>query len=367
MSIPHAIRTWLTERLGLRYPIVQAPMAGGPTTPELVAAVGNAGALGSFGFAYTDAPTIEKQVEAARAATRAPIHINLFVENVPPPPSDEAMRAALAALEPMYAALKVEALQRVDPPYSPDLGSQVRAVLSVRPAVLSMHFHQLSAQAIGDARAQGILVAASATNLAEARHIESLGVDFIIAQGAEAGGHRGTFIGNAEESMIGTLALVRTLVRNCSVPIVAAGGIMDGAGLAAALALGACGAQMGTAFLPVTESGAPEVHKRALFEHADGLTAVTRAFSGRPARGIRNAFIRRAETENIPILPFPVQNKATGPLRAAAAKQGNPDYVSLWAGQAYSLARRMSAGDLVRTIVAEYDEAAQNVVKAARG
>ncbi|MPZ45468.1 MAG: DUF561 domain-containing protein [Betaproteobacteria bacterium] len=367
MSVPHTIRTWLTERLGLRYPIVQAPMAGGPTTPELVAAVGNAGALGSFGFAYTEAAAMQQQMEAARAATRAPIHINLFVENVPPPPSEEAMHASLNALVPMYAALGVQVPQRIDPPYCPDLDTQVCAVLALRPGVLSMHFNQLSAQTIADARAQGIVVAAAATSLAEARHIESLGVDFIIAQGAEAGGHRGTFLGAAAESMIGTLALVRTLVRNCSVPIVAAGGIMDGAGLAAALALGACGAQMGTAFLAVKESGASELHKRALFEHADAATTITRAFSGRPARGIRNAFIARAEADNIPLLPFPVQNKATGPLRAAAAKQNNPDYVSLWAGQAYTLARRMGAAELVRTIVAEYDEASQNLVKAARG
>jgi nitronate monooxygenase len=367
MSNPNAIRTWLTERIGLRYPIIQAPMAGGPTTPELVAAVGNAGALGSFGFAYTEAAAIEAQMQAARATTRAPIHVNLFVENAPPAVSDEAMRAALEALEPLYAAVGAEPPQRVDPPYCPDLDSQLRAVLAARPAVLSMHFRQLTAERIADARAQGIAVAAAATSLAEARHIESLGVDFIIAQGAEAGGHRGTFIGAAEESMIGTLALVRTLVRHCSVPIVAAGGIMDGAGLAAVLALGACAAQMGTAFVPVTESGAPELYKRAFFEHAEGATTITRAFSGRPARGIRNAFVRHAESANMPVLPFPIQNKATGPLRAAAAKQNNPDYVSLWAGQAYPLARRMSAAELVRTIVAEYDEAAQKLVRAARG
>lgn len=367
MSAPHTIRTWLTERLGLRYPIVQAPMAGGNTTPELVAAVGNAGALGSFGFAYTEPAAMKAQMETARAATQAPIHINLFVENVPPAPSDEAMRAALDALKPMYEALGVQAPQRIDPPYAPDLDAQVRAALALRPAMLSLHFRQLSAATIADARAQGILVAACATNLAEARHIESLGVDLIVAQGAEAGGHRGTFMGSPEDSMIGTLALVRTLVRNCSVPIVAAGGIMDGAGLAAVLALGACGAQMGTAFVPSTECGAPEAHKRALFEHADAATTITRAFSGRPARGIRNEFIRRAEAQNIPVLPFPVQNKATGPLRAAAAKQNNPDYVSLWAGQGFTLARRMGAAELVRAIVNEYDEATQALVKAARG
>lgn len=367
MSVPHTIRTWLTERLGLRYPIVQAPMAGGTNTPELVAAVGNAGALGSFGFAYADPAAMEQQMAEARAATRAPIHINLFVESVPAPPSDEAMHAALHALDPMYAALGAKTPERIDPPYAPDLDAQASAAIALRPGVLSMQFHQLSARTIADARAQGILVAAAATSLAEARHIESLGVDFIIAQGAEAGGHRATFMGEAEDSMIGTLALVRTLVRHCSVPIVAAGGIMDGAALAAVLALGACGAQMGTAFVPVNESGASEAHKRALFEHADGVTTVTRAFSGRPARGIRNAFIRRAETENMPILPFPVQNKATGPLRAAAAKQDNPDYVSLWAGQAFTLARRTAAADLVRAIVEECDDASQTLIRAVRG
>ena len=367
MAVPHTIRTWLTDRLGLRYPIIQAPMAGGTTTPELVAAVGNAGALGSFGFAYTEPAAMREQMEAARALTRAPIHVNLFVEDQPAPPSEAEMRAALDALRPMYQALGTEPPQRVEAPYAPDLDAQVEAAIALRPAVLSMHFRQLSAERIADARANGILVAASATTLAEARHIESLGVDYIIAQGAEAGGHRGTFLGGPEESMIGTLALVRTLVRHCSLPIVAAGGIMDGAGLAAVLALGACGAQMGTAFVPVTESGAPEAHKRGLFEHADAATTITRAFSGRPARAIPNAFVRHAHANGIPILPFPVQNKATGPMRAAAAKQNNPDYVSLWAGQAYTLARRTGAAELVRAIVAEYDEAAQRLVRSARG
>ncbi|MCC6534367.1 MAG: nitronate monooxygenase [Burkholderiales bacterium] len=367
MSVPHSIRTWLTERLGVRYPIIQAPMAGGPTTAELVAAVGNAGALGSLGLAYAEPAAMRAQVEAVRALTPAPIHINLFVENAPAPPSTSQMRAALAALEPMYAALGIAAPRQTDAPFAPDLDAQVQAAIALRPAVLSTHFRQLTAGTIAELRARNILVAACATNLAEARHVESLGVDFIIAQGAEAGGHRGTFIGAAEDSMIGTMALVRTLVRECSLPVVAAGGIMDGAGLAAALALGACAVQMGTAFLPVEESGASEAHKQALFERTDAGTTITRAFSGRPARGIRNAFIERAATEHFPLLPFPIQNKATAPLRAAAAKQGNADFLSLWAGQGYTLARRMRAADLVRTLAEEYDEASQALLRAMRG
>src|SRR5512139_2122618 len=253
METPRSIRTWLSERLGLRYPIIQAPMAGGPTTAALVAAVGNAGALGSFGFAYTDAKTMREQMQAARSLTSAPIHVNLFVENSPAPPSDDEMQAALRALRPMYETLGVPPPERVEPPYAPDFGAQLEAALDLQPAVLSMHFRQLTPEHIRAAHARGILLAASATTLAEARHIESLDVDFVIAQGAEAGGHRGTFIGPAEDAMIGTLALVRLIARHCRLPVVAAGGIMDGAGLAAVMALGASGAQLGTAFLPVDE------------------------------------------------------------------------------------------------------------------
>jgi len=364
-AAPHSIRTWLSQRLGLHYPIIQAPMAGGPTTPALVAAVGAAGGLGSFGFAYTDADGMKQQVAAVRAATSAPIHINLFVENEPAPPTAQELEAALRALQPMYEAVGVPVPTAVEPPYAPDFEAQLEAAIELRPAVLSMHFRQITPAHIAAAHARGIVLAASATSLAEAWYIESLGVDLVIAQGAEAGGHRGTFIGPAEDSMIGTAALVRLIARNCALPVVAAGGIMDGAGLAAALALGACGAQLGTAFLPVEESGAAEVHKRALFERSDAGTTITRAFSGRPARSIRNAFVDRAEAERLPVLPFPIQNKATGPLRAAAARQGNADYVSLWAGQAYPLARRMSAAELVHAIAAEYHEAARALIRAA--
>ena len=367
MSVPHRIRTWLTERLGMRYPIIQAPMAGGPTTPQLVAAVGNAGALGSFGFAYTEPEAMRSQCAVARTLTTAPIHINLFVDTPAAQPAAQDIEQALAALRPMYAAVGATAPATVTAPFAPDLDAQVAAVLDIRPEVFSMHFNQLGKDALAELRARGIVIETTVTNVAEARHAQELGLDFVVAQGAEAGGHRGTFIGTAEDSMIGTLALVRTITRSCSIPVVAAGGIMDGAGLAAVLALGACGAQIGTAFLPVDESGAPDVHKRSLFDSSDAATAVTSAFSGRPARGIRNAYIQQAEADRFPILPFPVQNRATGPLRAAAAKQGNRDYLSLWAGQAYSLARKMSAGELVETIAAEYDEAAQELIRAARG
>jgi len=367
MNPPSIIRTWLSERLGLRYPIIQAPMAGGPSTPELVAAVGNAGGLGSFGFAYTEPAGMERQVAKARSLTQAPFLINLFVENPPPPPAAEAVRAAVLGLEPLYRTLGAEPPQRIEPPYAPDFDAQLRTALASKPAVLSTHFHRLQPDAIAAAHAEGILVAASATTLAEAQRIEALGADFIIAQGAEAGGHRATFMGDPRDGLVGTLALTRLLVRHCNSPIVAAGGIMDGAGLAAALALGACGVQMGTAFVPTEESGASEAHKQGLFAFPEADTTITNAFSGRPARSIRNAFVRHAERAQPPVLPFPVQTLATAPLRAAAAKRNDPDYVSLWAGQAYPLARRTGAGELIRSIAAEYEEAMQKLVRTLRG
>lgn len=366
MSAPNAIDTWLTQRIGLRYPVIQAPMAGGPTTPALVAAVGKAGALGSFGFAYTQPAAMREQFAAARALTEAPIHINLFVERTPAPPDEASMHATLSALRPMHEHLGIAPPAPVAAPYAPCLEEQIEAALALKPALLSTHFGALPTALIERAHAQGTLVAASATSVDDAMALQNRGVDLIIAQGAEAGGHRGTFHSDADDAMIGTLALTRMIVRRCAVPVVAAGGIMDGEGLAAALALGACGAQLGTAFLPVDESGAPSVHQRALFERTDAGTTLTRAFSGRPARGIRNAFTEYARTRPFPLLAFPIQNKATAALRARASQQGDGEYMSLWAGQGYPLARRMNAADLVRSIAEEYGRAVERLAEAVR-
>jgi len=366
MSAPDAITTWLTERIGIRYPIIQAPMAGGPTTPALVAAVGAAGALGSFGFAYTEPAGMRDQVAAARALTDAPVHINLFVEHAPDTPDEATMLAALDALSPLHERIGIAPPGVIAAPYAPSIDDQVQAALALKPALLSTHFGSLSPLLIERAHAQGTLVAASATNLHDALKLQSLGIDLIIAQGAEAGGHRGTFHPQADDAMIGTLALTRMMVRRCTVPVVAAGGIMDGEALAAVLALGACGAQLGTAFLPVDESGAPAAHQQALFDRRDDSTTITRAFSGRPARGIRNAFTEYARTRPFPLLPFPIQNKATAALRARATQQGDRDYMSLWAGQAYPLARRLSAAALVSALAEEYSHAAERLANAVR-
>ena len=223
--------------------------------------------------------------------------------------------------------------------------------------MLTSHFSPFASEVIRDACKGGIVVGGSATTLEEALELEAKGVDFIIAQGAEAGGHRGTVAGAREVGLIGVLALTRLIVKRTRLPVVAAGGIMDGAGIAAVLALGAQAAQIGTAFIASPESGAPEQHKKSLFNLSANGTAITRAFSGRAARAIRNRFVEDAEKAGGPILPFPAQNKLTVPLRAESNKLGIPDYVALWAGQGYPLATAEPAGELIRRLMNEAEEA----------
>jgi nitronate monooxygenase len=350
------LSTPLAKRLGIKAPIFQAPMAG-VTTAQLVIEVGKAGALGGFGAAYTEPAALRQAVEEVRAAANVPIHVNLFVETPPAPVSDEALRAAAKALAPVFSQLEMKPPEHLPPPYAPDLSAQIENALALRPAVLTSHFNPFAAEVIRDARKRGIVVGGSATTLEEALALEAQGVDFIIAQGTEAGGHRGTFSGAREVGLVGVLALTRLIVKRTRIPVVAAGGIMDGAGVAAVLALGAQAAQIGTAFIACPESGAPAQHKQAVLSmHANG-TAITNAYSGRPARSIRNRFIEHAEKAGGPVLPFPAQHKLTAPLRAESNKLGMPDYVALWAGQGYPLATAERAGDLIARWMKEAEEA----------
>jgi nitronate monooxygenase len=255
---------------------------------------------------------------------------------------------------PAFKGLGVPIPETLPPPYCPDLSAQIETALALRPAVLSFHLNPFSPEVIREAKKRGILVGGSATTLEEAQALEALDMDFIIAQGAEAGGHRGSFSGAAEVGMIGTLPLTRMIVKRCRTPVVAAGGIMDGAGIAAVLALGAQAAQMGTALVPATESGAPSQHKKAVLNPSSKGTAITHAFSGRPARSIRNRLIE--DTERGPFLPFPAQLKLTTPLRVESSRQGTPEYVALWAGQAYPLATEGGAGELIARWMKEAEE-----------
>jgi nitronate monooxygenase len=347
------LHTPLCDLLGTRLPIIQAPMAGGVTTPALVAAASKAGALGSFGFAYTQPEAMQREVEAVRALTGAPINLNFFVNAQPAPVTPESQRGAIAALAPYYQTLGLPAPTPVRAPYAPDLNAQLAMAEDLKPAVLTFHLNDLPAARLDRLRALGIRTGGSATCVAEALHLEALGVDFIVAQGAEAGGHRGTFQRDPYDAMTGAMALTRLIVRAVNIPVVAAGGIMDGAGIAAALALGAQGAQLGTAFIPCTESGAPRIHKESLLTAREDTTMVTEKFTGKPARGLANRFMREMQSRNAPQLAFPAQGALSGPLRAAAGKAGNPDVLAMWAGQAAPLSRELSTAQLVATLEQE--------------
>jgi nitronate monooxygenase len=224
-----------------------------------------------------------------------------------------------------------------------------------------VHLSDLEIERIERLKKLGILVGGSATCIAEARRLEELGFDFVIAQGGEAGGHRGSYLRDPYQSLTGTLALTRLLVRSVKLPVVAAGGIMDGAGIAAVLALGAQAAQLGTAFVPCPESGAPQVHKDLLLQAKEDTTRVTEKFSGKPARGLENRFMREMDGADAPQLVFPAQNGVTGKLRQASAKAGKGDFVALWAGQAAPLARALPAAELIARLEAEAIEAIQNL------
>ena len=346
------LRTPLCEILRIEHPIIQSPMAGA-TTVDLVAAVCEAGALGGFGHAYTEPDAMREDSAGLRGRTQRPFAINLFAAPTPGEPAIEAQRAAIAAVRGDFEQRGLPLPERVPPPYAPDRARQVDAVCDIRPAAVTVHLGDMTPETLSRIRGVGVRIGGSATSVREARHLEAVGVDFIVAQGAEAGGHRGTFLHVPEHVMTGTLALVRQIVHAVRLPVVAAGGIMDGAAIAAVLALGAQAAQIGTAFLLCPESGASEVHRKAIAGMDGDETTLTRAFSGKPARAVRNRFIDEAERAGLPFLPFPVQQKLTAPLRAASAREGTPDHIAGWSGQAGSLGRRLPAGDLVRILMEE--------------
>ena len=340
--------TPFAAKLGLRVPIIQAPMAGGPSSQELVAAASAAGALGSFGFAYTQPDAMKRQAEWVRGKTSRPFGINLFVSSQPDSIPAAEQAKALEAVSGYYRELGLPPPEPVKAPYAPELEAQLRAAEEIRPAVFTVHLGGLDAARVERFQAKGIVVGGSANCVAEAKSLEAAGFDFVIAQGGEAGGHRGSYLRDPYRSLTGTLALTRLVVRAVKVPVVAAGGIMDGAGIAAVLALGAQAAQLGTAFLPCPESGASQVHKDLLVRLTEDETALTEKFSGKPARGVVNRFMR--EMADKPQLVFPAQNSVTGKLRAASATAGKPDFVALWAGQAAPLSRALPAAELIEQL-----------------
>ncbi len=344
-----ALKTRATEALGIEHPIVQAPMAGGPTTPELVAAVSNAGGLGSLGAAYLSPETLREQVKEIRDLTERPFGVNLFVP-LPFEVEPERIERANALLERYRKELGIEAPEELSS-FAESFEDQLEVVLEERVPVFSFTFGSLEPELVARLKENGATVIGTATTVREGLRLEEDGVDMVVAQGSEAGGHRGTFLGDIRDALIGTMALVPQMVDALSVPVLASGGIMDGRGLAAALVLGAEATQMGTAFLACEESGAHPEFKRAVLEAAEDETAVTRAFSGRAARGIKNRFLVEVGEHEEELPPFPVQNALTKDVRAAAQRQDRAEFMSLWAGQALRLASPTNAAELVESVV----------------
>jgi len=354
------IRTNLMDRLELAYPIIQAPMAGGGDTPELVAAVSAAGGIGFMGATYLDPAGISGAAGAVRDATNRPFGINLFAPQPEPQiPDDPA--PAVDQVKPYYAELGLEEPSVAANPGDP-FEANLPAALQCGASVFSFTMGLLPPGAVQAIKEQGMFLLGTATTVNEAVALEKSGVDAIVAQGSEAGGHRGTFATTLATDfgggLVGTMALVPQVVDAVNVPVVASGGIMDGRGIAAALALGADAVQMGTAFLTCAEAGIPDAHKDAILKATEDETRVTRAFSGRPARGIVNRFMDEVEAAGgaAAILPFPVQNALTRTLRAEAGKKGRAEFLSLWAGQGLRMSRRGPASDLVAELAGQAEE-----------
>lgn len=346
----------LTTLLGLRHPLIQAPMAGGATTPELVAAVSNTGALGSFAAATLSPAAMREGVARVRLLTDRPFNVNLFVLDEPAP-SDAEVARAQARLDPLRAELGLPPGGR-PARFCEDNRAQLETLIELAPPVVSFTFGLLDAATVARLHTAGSLVIGTATTVAEARAWEAVGADLICAQGCEAGGHRGTFLGDPQQANIGLLALLPQVAAAVQVPVIAAGGLMDGRGIAASLLLGAQAAQLGTAFLCCPESGIPAIWKEAILAAGDDSTRLTRAFSGRYARGIANDFMRRFAAEEQQVPAYPVQNALTADIRQAATRQGRAEYLSLWAGQGAGMARALPAAELVRVLMDELDACA---------
>lgn len=329
-------------------------MAGGITTPKLVAAVANGGGVGSFGFAYSSPEKIQADLAMAQSLTSGPLNANFFIFSPPDLPSEAIRKEAIDALQGLAMTQGLE-IAFPSTPYYPDLMKQLEPVWQARPAMLTFHFGLPPAGVIERAHTLGIGVGITATNLTEALAIEAAGADFIVAQGIEAGGHRGQFNLQVDDSMLGTHALITQLVGECAIPIVAAGGIMNGADIKAVIRCGAQAAQLGTAFICCDESGAAPSYKQILLEEQGRGTLLTKAFSGRYARGLTNAFTQAMAEKTT--LPFPLQNTLTATLRQKAAANHDPDYQSLWAGTAYGQVRHTSVPVLLQQLSQEMEAA----------
>lgn len=349
------MKTALTELVGLEWPIIQAPMAGSSGS-ELAIAVSVAGGLGSLPCAMLDAPQARAQLIQIRERTTRPVNVNFFCHAEPV--VDQSQQDAWARrLAGYYRELGLDPDTPVAAASRAAFDEEMCAVIEeLQPPVVSFHFGLPAQPLVDRVRATGATVLSSATTVDEARWLEDHGCDAVIAQGLEAGGHRGMFLTADPGAQVGTMALVPQVVDAVGVPVIAAGGIADGRGIAAALTLGAAGVQIGTGFLRCPEASTSPLHRRALAGAGEADTALTNVFTGRPARGLVNRVVAEVGPLTDLAPAFPLAAGSMAPLRAKAEADGSTDFSPLWSGQAARLARELPAGQLVRQLGAESEE-----------
>lgn len=348
----------LLDLFGIEHPILQAPMAG-VTSPQMAIAASEAGGLGSIAAAMLTPEGTRQELQMVKQGTARPFNINFFAHK---PPTADAERDARwrRRLAAYYAELGVPADAK-GPSRAAFDAAMCDLVMEYAPKVASFHFGLPDRGLVARLKAAGVRILSSATTAEEARWLEGEGADAVIAQGAEAGGHRGMFLSDDIARQAGTMALVPQVVDAVKVPVIAAGGIGDGRGIAAALALGAAGAQIGTAFMLTPEAKTTALHRAALKQANDNSTVLTNVFTGRPARGIVNRIIREIGPMSADAPAFPLAAEATQPLRGPAESKGSTDFTSLWSGQAPTLAREMPAAELMAKMVRETEAVLQRV------
>lgn len=339
----------LIDLLGIELPIVQAPMAGANGSAMAIA-VGEAGGLGSLPCAMLDTHKIRAEVGVIRQQSSKPLNLNFFCHQ-PAAPDAERAAAWKARLAPYYQELGLdESAEAPAVNRAPFDVAMCELVEELKPEIVSFHFGLPEPALLKRVKAAGAVVLSTATTVAEARWLEDNGCDAIIAQGYEAGGHRGMFLTDDIATQAGTFALLPQVADSVTVPVIAAGGIADGRGITAAFALGAAGVQIGTAYLFTPESLISDLHRAALRDARDDGTALTNLFSGRPARGLMNRVMREVGPMSDAAPPFPTAGGALAPLKTAAEKAGSSDFSSLWSGQAASLGREVGAGELTQQL-----------------
>lgn len=348
-------KTVVSQRLGIQYPIIQGPFGGGLSSIELTVAVSEAGGLGSYGVHHLSPVEIRELGGKLHQQTKRPFALNLWVSNQDKNGNSltaSEFEKAQQIFQPYYQILGVEPAKQPER-FAFRFEDQIEALLDIRPAAFSFVYGIPSAEILQECRRRNIVTMGAITTIDEALAMEDAGVDILVASGFEAGGHRVSFLRSSEDSLTGTFALIPTVTEKVKIPVIAAGGIANGKGIAAAMILGAQGVQIGTAFLACMESNASAIHRAKLFSEDAKYTALTRAFSGRLARGIRNHFVSEWQSRSLQPLPYPIQSWFTNSFKAAAVAQGRADMMSLWASQISPILKHTHAVELFNDLVQE--------------